>query len=431
MDVMFWCVEYIASFVEMYMGTYFCSTFVLQEVDKYTKRKMIGLSVLGAGLIIGLNRIELFSYITAYIVIVFLVLIQWVCYKKKYLLCLGLVLVYEVFLVLIDFMVLYLASVIMTVSTEYILAAHGFIRLACVLLSKSILIIVVVSLNQFLSYKKLIRPLYIILMCLCSLFLFLSNLVLVHLELSLSNETTSSFTIFFFITSFGIELLLFFLILKMAENHEQTQTNLLIEMNNKMLQKSLKETEQTFELWRHSVHDYKNHVIALRQMAEENKYEEIKTYLAQESEIVDKKMFLFKTGNSVVDTIVNIKSSYAMKHDIAFMVHAKLSAELGIRDIDIATILGNLLDNAIEASLQEENPYIEIDMKMEKQFLIIKIRNRCTEFIDIELRKTNKENIQFHGIGLKSVSRVVKKYDGEMNLEHKNQEYKVTIMIPT
>ena len=214
MDVMFWCVEYIASFVEMYMGTYFCSTFVLQEVDKYTKRKMIGLSVLGAGLIIGLNRIELFSYITAYIVIVFLVLIQWVCYKKKYLLCLGLVLVYEVFLVLIDFMVLYLASVIMTVSTEYILAAHGFIRLACVLLSKSILIIVVVSLNQFLSYKKLIRPLYIILMCLCSLFLFLSNLVLVNFELSLSNETTSSFTIFFFITSFGIELLLFFFDIK-------------------------------------------------------------------------------------------------------------------------------------------------------------------------------------------------------------------------
>lgn len=166
-------------------------------------------------------------------------------------------------------------------------------------------------------------------------------------------------------------------------------------------------------------------------MVEENKYEEIKSYLAQESEIIDKKLFLFKTGNSAVDIIVNVKSSYAMKQNIAFMVHAKLSSELGISDIDIATILGNLLDNAIEASLQEENPYIEIDMKMEKQFLIIKIRNRCTEFIDIELRKINKENIQFHGIGLKSVSRVVKKYDGEMNLEHKNQEYKVTIMIPT
>lgn len=430
MDGMFWCVEYIASFVEMYMGTYFCSTFVLQEVDKYIKCKMIGLSALGAGFIILLNRIELFSYVTAYLVIAFLVLIQWMCYKKKYLLCLGLVLVYEVFLVLIDFVVLYLASVIMTVSTEYILAAHGFIRLACVLLSKSILIIVVASLNQFLSYKKLIRPLYITLMCLCSLFLFLSNLVLVHLELTLSNETTSSFTIFFFITSFGIELLLFFLILKMAENHEQKQTNLLIEMNNKMLQKSLKETEQTFELWRHSVHDYKNHVIALRQMAEENKYEEIKAYLAQESEIVDKKLFLFKTGNSAADTIVNVKSSYAMKHNIVFMVHAKLKENLAISDIDIATILGNLLDNAIEASLQEENPYIEIDMKMEKHFLIFKIRNRCTEFVDIELGKTNKENMQFHGIGLKSVSRTVKKYDGELNVEHKNQEYKVTIMIP-
>lgn len=430
MDGMFWCVEYIASFVEMYMGTYFCSTFVLQEVDKYTKRKMLALAILGAGLIIVLNHIELFSYVTAYIVIAFLVLMQWMCFRKKYILSFVLVIAYELFLILIDFVVLYLASLIMNVSTEYILAAHGFIRLACVLLSKSILVIVVVSLNQFFSYKKLIRPIYIALMCLCSIFLFLSNLVLVHLELTLSNETASSFTIFFFITSFGIELLLFFLILKMAEYHEQKQTNLLIEMNNKMLQKSLKETEQTFELWRHSVHDYKNHVIALRQMAEENKYEQIKSYLAQESEIIDKKLFLIKTGNSVVDTIINVKNSYAMKRGILFVVHAKIKEGLHISDIDIATILGNLLDNAIEASLQEENPYIEIEVKTEKKLLVLNIRNKCSKMMDLELGKTNKENLQFHGIGLKSVSRVVKKYDGEMNLEHKNQEYKVTIMIP-
>lgn len=264
MDRLFWGVEYIASFVEMYMGTYFCSTFVLQEVDKYTKRKMVGLSILGAGLIILLNRIELFSYVTAYIVIVFLVLIQWICYKKKYLLCLGLICAYLVFLTVIDLVVIYLASIVMMVPTEYILAAHGFIRLVCTLLSKSILTIAVVSLNRIFSYKRLIKPVHIILMCLCSIFLFFSNVVLAHLEMTLSNEATSGFTIFFFVASIGIELLMFFLILKMAENYEQKQTNLLIEMNNKMLQKSLKETEQTFELWRHSVHDYKNHVIALR-----------------------------------------------------------------------------------------------------------------------------------------------------------------------
>lgn len=427
---MFWCVEYIASFVEMYMGTYFCSTFVLQEVDKYTKRKMVVLSILGAGLIVVLNRIELFSYVTAYIVIAFLVLMQWMCFKKKRLLCIALIFAYLVFLAVIDFSVVYLASIIMQVSKEYILLEHNFLRLVCTLVSKSILVIVVVALNECCSFKRVLRPLHIFLMSMCSIFLFFSNLVLAHMELSLLNGETSSFTVFFFVSSFGIELLMFFLILKMAENHEQKQTNLLIEMNNKMLQKSLKETEQTFELWRHSVHDYKNHVIALRQMAEENKYEQIKSYLAQESEIIDKKLFLFKTGNSVVDTIINVKNSYAMKHGILFVVHAKIKDGLHISDIDIATILGNLLDNAIEASLKEENPYIEIELKTEKKLLVLNIRNKCSKMMNLELGKTNKEDSQFHGIGLKSVSRVVKKYDGEMNLEQKNQEYKVTIMIP-
>lgn len=430
MDGMFWCVEYIASFVDVLMGTYFCGTFILRDEMRNVKIKIIGASFIGATIIILLNSIDLFSYITAYIGIIAFIIIQWVCYRKKYLLSVGLVFAYEVFLVTVDFIAVYLASVIMDIKIDYILEEQSFIRLACILLSKSVLIIVIVSLNRVFSYKKIIQPIYIVVMCVCSIFLFLSNMILVHLELTLSNEETSGFTMIFLVASFFIEILFFFLVLKIAEGYEQKQMNLLVEMNNKMLQKSLKETEQTFELWRHSVHDYKNHVIALKQMADEDKFEEIKSYLTQEAENIDKKIFLLKTGNSAVDTIINVKNSLAEKHGIAFMAHAKLPTQLRISDIDVTNVLGNILDNAIEASEKEENPYIDIMIKQEKNFLIINVRNKCTKEVEEELGKTSKADVEFHGIGLKSVNRVVKKYDGEMNIEQRNQEYIVTIMIP-
>ena len=95
----------------------------------------------------------------------------------------------------------------------------------------------------------------------------------------------------------------------------------------------------------------------------------------------------------------------------------------------MANILGNLIDNAIEAEQKEEEPYIEISIKQEKVFLIISIRNKCTKMEKLDISKTSKRDSQFHGIGLKSVKKLVKKYDGEISLDLKNQEFVVNILI--
>ena len=96
--------------------------------------------------------------------------------------------------------------------------------------------------------------------------------------------------------------------------------------------------------------------------------------------------------------------------------------------MDLANILGNLIDNAIEAEQKEENPYIELNLKQEKNFLNINIKNKCTNLVSINT-KTNKNNSEFHGIGLKSVNRIVRKYDGEILIKLTNQEYVVNVFI--
>ena len=137
-------------------------------------------------------------------------------------------------------------------------------------------------------------------------------------------------------------------------------------------------------MWRQSIHDYKNDIIALTQLAEEEKLEEIKTFLQKENKLIEQKMFYIKTGNSVVDAIINTKQNIAEKQNIVFVVNIELPPRNIVSNIDMANILGNLIDNAIEAARVEIEPFVEITIKQEKSFLIINIKNKCTKLIEIE-----------------------------------------------
>ena len=192
---------------------------------------------------------------------------------------------------------------------------------------------------------------------------------------------------------------MFYFVIKTGEVYEQKQQVKLIKLKNAMLQKSLDETEQTFRLWRNSVHDYKNNIIVLRQLCEDGNIDEITKYLTRESELINKKMFYIHTGNSSVDAIVNIKQNIAEKKGIVFMINASIPQKCYIREMDIAGILGNLIDNAIEACEGESEPYIDITIRQEKSFVIIKIVNKFSRKISKKLETTKHKKI-FHGVGI-------------------------------
>lgn len=429
MKEIFWCVEYIATFIEMLMGCYFCGTFIVKDKIRNDRSKITFLSLIAAVIVIVFNSIEFFSYATTVICVISFVIMQWIVYKKKYLLSCGLIFVYTVLVSAIDAMVMYFVAFIGDINIGYILEEQSFTRFACILLSKSILVILVITLNRVIAHKKIIPPMYIAVMGLSSAFLLLSNMVLIHSELNKSSDEISIFTMVFFVASLGIEMILFGFVIKISEGYEQKQNNLLIELNNKMLQKSLDETEQVFDLWKQSIHDYKNNIIALSQLAEEERYEEVRRYLKKENKLIEQKVFYIKTGNSVIDAIVNTKQNIAERKKIIFIVNADIPSDIVVSNLDIANILGNLIDNALEALYKEENPYIEITIKQEKSFLIINIKNKCTKLIGLEDLKTNKCNPEFHGIGLKSVRSIVKKYDGQILFDIKNEEIIVNIVI--
>lgn len=429
MTVFFWIIEYIASFIEIFMCCVFCGIFLTKE--KFGNRKYLAFvgSALSALLITGLNKIELFSFFNSMVVLLVIFLFQVFLYKTKIGLCIVVTLIYTVILAAFDFAVSYFTALIIHVNANYLLRNQSFSRVLCILMSKFLLILTVVTIRKLLRKSIIFIKKYIVIMCVYSAFLLVSLHIMVELNIKNRSPKTEMFLVVFFIISISIELLVLYFIIKTGENYEQQQKNELIEMKNTMLQKSLDETEQAFQLWRRSVHDYKNHVIALRQLAEDENMEGIKEYLNCENELIQKKMFYIKTGNSVVDAIVNTKQRLAEEKGITFIVNATIPKKCCVSEIDMSNILGNLIDDAMESSQGEEEPYIDLTIRQEKAFLVIKIINQYSRELSEKL-KTTKKNQEFHGIGIRSVKSIVKKYGGEFLIDKKGIDVIVKILIP-
>ena len=103
-----------------------------------------------------------------------------------------------------------------------------------------------------------------------------------------------------------------------------------------------------------------------------------------------------------------------------------------IEDDDLVVVIGNLLDNAMEAVRElKENKYIQVKIKYDRECLVVKIVNSFDGKIMIKRGKiqTRKENREFHGIGLQSVKNVVDKYQGDLQYEYKDNRFSVVVLI--
>ena len=156
--------------------------------------------------------------------------------------------------------------------------------------------------------------------------------------------------------------------------------------------------------------------------------EGIKKYLKKETDLIDRKIFCIHTGNSVIDVIINTKQHFAEAKGILFVVNAFLPEHGTILDLDLANILGNLLDNAIEASMEEQDPYIDVIIRQEKSFMLIKVTNKYCGELPGNMRSSKKNKI-FHGIGIESVKSTVEKYHGEFSIKKQDNEVVVQILL--
>lgn len=184
-------------------------------------------------------------------------------------------------------------------------------------------------------------------------------------------------------------------------------------------------------------HDLVNHIGVLRELMNEKKTEEAKEYIDTIWNIQDEFDLKIHTGDSFLDVIINYYLYLAIKENIEFVVLGKLTEQMPLEMFDITTLMGNLLQNAVEAAIKADVPRIRVEFIEHKKEIFIVVSNSVGERINAkkDFSMTSKKDKENHGFGLKNIVSTVEKYHGECYMESivENREalFQVSIAIPT
>ena len=193
-----------------------------------------------------------------------------------------------------------------------------------------------------------------------------------------------------------------------------------------------KQSRDSIEIINMKYHDMKHQINILRGM---NDSEQRAALLDRMEADIKAYELQYKTGNSVLDTVLTSKSMQCDKHGITMIVVAD-GALLDFMDaMDICSIFGNALDNAIEATMKledKEKRLIHVNVSQFKSFVMIRFENYFKGNLKKEGAsfKTTKKNAEDHGYGIKSINYTVEKYDGAVDIKANNKWFEIKILIP-
>lgn len=193
-----------------------------------------------------------------------------------------------------------------------------------------------------------------------------------------------------------------------------------------------KQSRESIDLINYKYHDLKHQIAVLRSETDPQKRNEFLNHMEDEIKQYEAQN---KTGNKVLDTVLTSKGLYCSKHDITFTCVAD-GTLLDFMDImDICSIFGNALDNAIECELKikdKEKRLIHVTVSQQKNFLILRFENYYEGGLKMKEGRllTTKKEKEFHGYGIKSIRYTVSKYDGAVSIDAKENWFEMKILIP-
>jgi sensor histidine kinase regulating citrate/malate metabolism len=191
-------------------------------------------------------------------------------------------------------------------------------------------------------------------------------------------------------------------------------------------------SQESMDIINQKYHDLKNQLIIIRNEKDVDKREqhiqnlenEIKRYEAQ-----------YKTGNQVLDTLLTSKTLACIEQKINVTCIADGNLLDFISTMDLCSIFGNALDNAIEGvtSIEDEGKrLIKLAVFSQNDLLLIRFENYYVNTLSYNNGNlvTTKQNMKYHGYGIKSIRSIVEKYDGSVCINTENNWFKLIILIP-
>ena len=329
-----------------------------------------------------------------------------------------------------NILTLQILSMLLNVHITTLIDIRGEYRVIVLIITKLMFyvfgksILIITKKQEFqLTIKEWITCVFIVIMTLTMLIMIYKIMYTVQVS-----QMSKYLIIIFSMMLILVDIIIYGMVLKLSKsNREEIRYKLMenqIEQQKKMLTSVLESNEKIRTL----KHDIKNYLMTAIGLIDNKEYNKAKSYMlnliGQEIDTIE----TFVTTNSQT---LNIKLDICNKNKIDWNV--EITSDLtNISDVDISIIIGNLMDNAIEASQKVKNkPFIDIKIFDNKDYVNIIIRNKIDNsvlFLNPNLFTTKKDK-NSHGIGLMSVKKIVKKYNGMYKVYEENKMLVVNIMI--
>ena len=218
-------------------------------------------------------------------------------------------------------------------------------------------------------------------------------------------------------------------------------SRIILEKQVSSLQEHMGEMERVYSGIRGMRHDMKNTISVIMQLAA-GKEEGLQAYLEELSRTMDRLEFRFKTGNTVVDTLLNMKyhEITGTVPDLRMEVEGlQFPEKLFIQSYDIGIVLGNALDNAMEAcrKLKAKEPgaeaFIRVSSFQKRELFFLKVENSFDGWLvrrrQEEFPVTDKADRENHGIGLINIRSTAEKYQGTMDFKVNGRVFILSVMM--
>lgn len=433
---MIWTViEYIATFIECFIGADFAVRFLKGKNRKCTIICFFLILLSDIVITTLLNSFILFEGALGFIrIIINFIIILFLMKDTLFEKIITSILI-DASMLIISLVSLNTLSAAFNISITELASENGFVRLINLFATKFVFFIftrIMIQIKRKNTYSLSFME-WFTLSIVFIIAVFVEMLIFnVTLQYDISTNNPS-----FIAVGIGLVLINVFVYALMVnisrKNAERTEL-LIDKMQLEMYRNQLTDAEKQYNEMRNIRHDMKNHLQCISELIKKNEIVKAQEYLTNilENRLTSICQYV-NTGNRVVDVIANTKLSICQNENIKTIVDIS-GFDLNIDDVDICIVLGNLFDNAIEYSRKlDVDKMICLEMSQKKSYVNIIVKNIIESSVLQNNPKliTNKSKRELHGIGLKSVKDVIEKYGGMMDLYEQNNFFITDVWLPS
>jgi len=413
--------------------------FVLLEKDYIEKWKwiLVGVPIIIMGKILAESRSYTYVSVTVLSVLIFLTsFISWLLVKKEFVTILSVTWTYYVVISIMQIFMIFwgieysradaiLGGIssdpqyinIVTTARQITFVFSGLIAFVVVLQIRRL-----VKKNEIHIYEH--RNMLLVFDFVFSLIFLCYERVFHNMTINISKVEVTKMLSFV-----ALSILVSAIMIVLLKNKMIEKQNEILQFQEELSKRRYEELAEIISKNHQLVHDMNNHLFMLQEYAREEDVVGLQRYIRevqQEYILGSRKTW---TGNQALDFILNQKKTEAERQKIEFQIQADKSVYLPMTDSEICVLFGNLLDNAIEASAQikEEKKWIKVSLGQQKEMFFLNITNNYTKAPVMQRGEyvTTKQQKDAHGYGIKSVKRIVEKYEGILNLHNAEGKFEV------